>query len=139
VVATREDGPLLPLLPWRRSFVLTGDNGFVEDVPLEPGALLVLELLDNTGAPFDPAQFGRATLSVRLPGGPAVQRKWLVRTGDRAVADVDVLPGIGKCELADAVTPGQYQLEVFVNGEPRVRRQLILRGGLVHEEKVAVP
>lgn len=139
VVATKEDGTLLPLLPWRRTFTLTGDNGYLEDVPLEPGSLLVLELLDNTGAPFDPVRFGAATLSLRLPGGPAVQRKWLVRSGTSEASAIDVLPGAGKAELAEAVAPGPYSLEVFVNGEPRVQRTLMLRGGAVHEERVHVP
>lgn len=139
VVATKEDGTLLPLLPWRRTFTLTGDNGFVEDVPLEPGALLTLELLDNTGAPYDPTRFGAATLSLRLPGGPAVQRKWVVRAGEATAAAIDTLAGIGKVELAEAVPPGQYAFELFVNGEPRVQRALILRGGIAQEERVQVP
>jgi hypothetical protein len=139
VVATDADGELLPLLPFVRSFVLTGDNGFVEDVPLEAGALLALDLRDAAGQAFDPTRLGTVTLSLRLPGGPAVQRKWIVRHEGVEAAAIDVVPGVGRVVLAEAIAGGQYNLEVFVGGQPRVSKPLFLRPGQKHEERVDVP
>ncbi|MEC9048816.1 MAG: hypothetical protein VYA51_12460, partial [Planctomycetota bacterium] len=56
--ATDADGVLRPLQSWTRPFTLTGDNGFVEDVTLQPGCALRLELVDASGAPLDPAARG---------------------------------------------------------------------------------
>jgi hypothetical protein len=38
VVAVDGNGEPLPLLPYRRVFEITGSNGFIDDVPLEPAA-----------------------------------------------------------------------------------------------------
>jgi hypothetical protein len=140
VIAIDSQGASLPLQPYLRTFTLTGDNGFVEDVALEPGALLSLELVDAAGQPFDATQRGTATLDLRLVGGPAVRRKWLVRHDAGEAAAIDVVPGIGKVQLADAVVAGPYQIDVLVNGAPRVRaRQLFLRPGVTNEERIVVP
>ncbi len=139
VVATDGDGALLPLLPYRGTFTLTGDNGFVEDVALAPGALLALDLVDAAGAPFDPVRAGTATLRLTLPGGPPVSRKWSARSGDVETTSVDVVPGAGTVLLTEAVEAGQYQLEVAVGGTVRAQRQLFLRPGLRNTERVVVP
>lgn len=139
VAATDADGASLPLLPFVRTFALTGDNGFVEDVPLEPGCLLVLDLVDAAGQPFDPARHGAATLRLSLPAGPPVRRKWLVRSGGVEAVAVDTVPGVGPVELADAVRPGTWQLEVAVQGEPRVQHRLLLAAGVRQRERVVVP
>lgn len=138
-VAVDEAGELLPLLPFQRTYSLSGTNGFLEDVPLEPGALFALELLDSNNQPYDPAKFGTATLALRFPGGPTVQRKWIVRHEQAEAGAIDVLPGIGVATLAEAIPGGQYQLEVFVNGDPRVQKQLLLRPGTKNVERVLVP
>lgn len=139
VVATDEQGGLLPLLPFLHTYTLTGSNGFVEDVPLEPGALLALELFDATGNPYDPVRMGTATLGLRLTGGPRVQRKWISAQQGVEASAIDVLPGAGKVMLAEALPGGHYTLEVFVNGEPRVSRALLVRAGLPQTERVDVP
>lgn len=139
LVALAEDGTLAPLLPYLRTFVLAGDNGFVEDVPLEPGSVLVLEVVDGYGAPYDPVKFGTATLGLRLPGGPIVQRKWFCRDGEHETSAIDQLPGIGLAHAAQALPPGSYELEVFCNGEPRVRTRLELPSGEVLRARIAVP
>ncbi|MGB3967864.1 MAG: carboxypeptidase-like regulatory domain-containing protein, partial [Planctomycetota bacterium] len=139
VVATDGEGALLPLLPFHRVFVLSGDNGFVEDVALEPGALLALELFDATGQPYDPARAGTATLHLQQLGGPPLARKWVVQQQGAAAAAIEVLPGVGKVMLAEAVPHGQYTFEVLVNGTLRVTRPLFLRPGLTHAERVDVP
>lgn len=139
LVALAEDGSLAPLLPFLRTFVLTGDNGFVEDVPLEPGTVLVLELVDAYGAPYEPIKYGTATLSLRLPGGPIVQRKWFCRDGEHETSAIDQLPGIGIAHAAQALRAGSYELEVFCNGDPRVRTRLELRSGEVLRSRIVVP
>ena len=138
-VAVDEAGELLPLLPFARTYSLSGTNGFLEDVPLEPGALFALELLDSSNQPYDPVKYGTATLALRWPGGPSVQRKWVVRHNGVEAGAIDVLTGIGVATLADAIPGGQYQLEVFVNGDPRVQRQLLLRPGMKNGERLLVP
>lgn len=139
IVATDAEGALLPLQPYRNVFALTGDNGFVEDVPLEPGALLAVELVDAAGQPFDPSRHGTATLRLQLPGGPLVQRKWFVRTEAAEASAIDVVPGVGKVMLAEAVVAGPYRLEVVVQGGSRAERQLFLRPGVRNEERLVVP
>jgi hypothetical protein len=138
VVAIDEQGELLPLLPFRRVYTLTGSNGFVEDAPLEPGALLALDLVHGN-EPLDPARHGRTTLSLRLPGGPAVERRWVVRAQNVEAGAIDVLAGPGRVHLADAIPGGQYQLEVFVNGQPRVQQMLFCKPGQKNEERIVVP
>lgn len=138
LVATDEQGALLALLPYVRTFQMTGDNGFVEDVPLEPGCALVLELVDAHGNPYDPTSYGVATLALRLPNGPPVQRKWFAMQNGTEATAVDVLPGIGTAALAQAIPAGQYQLEVFSNNEPRVRQLLQLRAER-QVERITVP
>ncbi|MBL8754919.1 MAG: hypothetical protein JNK15_16560 [Planctomycetes bacterium] len=138
IVATDENGEMLPLLPFRNVYALTGSNGFVEDVPLEPGALLALELVHGN-EPLDPVRHGKTTLSLRLPGGPAVERRWVVRNENVEAGAIDVLAGPGRVHLADAIPAGQYQFEVFVGGQPRVQQMLFLRPGVRNEERVLVP
>lgn len=138
LVGIDEQGAMLPLLPYLRTFQLTGDNGFVEDVPLEPGCALVLELVDAHGNAYDPTSYGVASLALRLPNGPPVQRKWYAMQGATAVTAIDVLPGIGTAALAQAIPAGTYQLEVFCNNEPRVRQLLQLRPER-QVERIVVP
>lgn len=138
LVGIDEQGAMLPLLPYVRTFRLTGDNGFVEDVPLEPGCALVLELVDANGNPYDPTSYGVAALALRLPNEPPVQRKWYAMQGTTAVTAIDVLPGIGTAALAQAIPAGTYQLEVFCNNEPRVRQLLQLRAER-QVERIVVP
>ena len=114
------------------------DNGFVEDVPLEPGCALTLELVDVHGNPFDPTSYGAATLSLRSPNGPHVQRKWYAMQGGTAVTARDALPGVGSAALAQAIPAGTYQLEVLANNEPRVRTLLQLRAER-QVERIVVP
>lgn len=139
LVALAEDGSLAPLLPYMRTFVLRGDNGFVEDVPLEPGAVLVLDVTDGYGAPYDPVKFGTATLGLRLVGGPVVQRKWFCRDGEHETSAIDQLPGVGIAHAAQALQAGSYELEVFCNGEPRVRTRIELPAGEVVRQRIVVP
>lgn len=138
LVGIDEQGAMLPLQPYERTFRLTGDNGFVEDVPLEPGCALTLELVDAHGNPYDPTSYGTAALTLRSPNGPRVQRKWYAMQGGTAVTAIDVLPGIGTAALAQAIPPGTYQLEVLSNNEPRVRQLLQLRAER-QVERIVVP
>jgi hypothetical protein len=138
LVGIDEQGAMLPLLPYVRTFRLTGDNGFVEDVPLEPGCALVLELVDANGNPYAPTSYGVATLALRLPNEPPVQRKWYAMQGGTAVTALNTLPGIGTAALAHAIPAGTYQLEVFCNNEPRVRQLLQLRAER-QVERIVVP
>jgi hypothetical protein len=140
VTAADAEGRTLPLLPWSGRYTITGANSVVEDVTLEPGALLALELYDASGRAFDPARYGTTTFAMHWPGGAKVQRKWLSASGGGAAATaIDVLPGIGLAELTEAVPPGVYQFELFVNGEPRLQRSLTLVAGERKLERLVVP
>lgn len=139
VTAVDERGSLLPMLPFLRRFELTGSNGFVEDVPLEPGCVLVLDLVDAAGNPLDPTRVGTTTLQLHLAGGPTVPRRWTVTTGALVATATDVLPGVGQVLLAEAVPAGSYELNIGVAGRPVVQRTLTLRAGDVPVERVVVP
>lgn len=139
VIALDGMGEPLPLLPFRRTFEVTGSNGFVEDVPLEPGALLGLEIVDSAGQGFDPTKQGTTRLSLHFAGAPHVARKWISRQGQAAATALDALPGIGRAELAEAVPGGPYELEITVNGALRSKQPLFLRPGMKNEERVVVP
>lgn len=139
LVAVDGSGEPLPLLPFRRVFPITGSNGFLEDVPLEPGALLGLEIVDAAGQGLDPAKQGTTRLSLHFAGAPHVARKWVNRQGLAAATAIDVLPGIGRAELAEAVPPGPYELEVSVAGALRTKQPLFLRPGFKNEERIVVP
>jgi hypothetical protein len=132
-------GEPLPLLPYRRVFDVTGSNGFLEDVPLEAGALLGLEIVDAAGQGFDPARQGATRLSLHLAGAPHVARKWLNKQGGATASAIDAMPGVGRVELADAIVPGPYELEVLVNGAVRTKQPLFLRAGFKNEERIVVP
>jgi hypothetical protein len=137
VLAIDEAGEALPLLPFRRMFTLTGSNGFVEDVPLEPGCLLQLELNNAHGQPLDPAH-GAVTIGLRLPGGPAEPRHWHQYRGKLLVRAEDQLPGPGPVWLAEAVPAGNWQLDVLVDGQPAVQQLLALRAGERQQERIVV-
>ncbi len=139
VVALDGNGEPLPLLPFRRAFAVTGSNGFLEDVPLEPGALLGLEIVDSAGQGFDPTKQGTTRLSLHFAGAPHVARKWISRQGQAAATAVDALPGIGRAELAEAIPGGPYELEITVNGALRSKQPLFLRPGVKNEERIVVP
>jgi hypothetical protein len=139
VVAVDGNGEPLPLLPYRRVFEVTGSNGFIDDVPLEPAALLGLEIVDSAGQGFDPAKHGTTRLSLHFAGAPHVARKWVARQGTAAATAVDVLPGVGRAELATGVPPGPYELEVTVQGALRTKQPLFLRPGIKNEERIVVP
>ena len=139
LLAVDGNGEPLPLLPYRRVFEVTGSNGFLEDVPLEPGALLGLEIVDSAGQGFDPARHGTTRLSLHFAGAPHSARKWVARQGLTAATAVDVLPGVGRAELATAVPPGPYELEVSVQGSLRTKQPMFLRPGIKNEERIVVP
>lgn len=136
LVATDATGELLPLLPWRRTFELTGFNGYLEDVVLEPGALLELEVVDASGQEVDPGR--GVTLDLRLPGGPAQPRYWLGQRDGKAVRALDALPSAGVVTTAEAVAAGSWQLEVAVGDQPAVAVAVALRAGQRQRERVVV-
>ena len=117
---------------------MTGSNGFVEHVALEEACALRLDLLEPNGAPFDPAVHGNVTITLNRAGELAVQRKWSAQDADgHFVTALDHVPAAGTCWPSEPVAPGTYLLEVFVNGDPRVHRTLVL-GPTVQTERITV-
>lgn len=140
VAATDADGNLEPLLPYSRTFVLTGDNGYVEDVTLEPGCLPVFDLVDAAGAYLDPAQLGAVVaVQLRLPGGPDIPRMWVVTGSQTSAMAIGALPGVGPVRPADALPAGTYTLEVTVAGNRRLQQSVVLRAGERQQERFVVP
>lgn len=142
VAVDSEDRPL-PLSPYRRVYDLTGSNGFLEDVSLEPACALQLDLYDANGAPFDPATRGDVTITLQRGGEPAVSRRWTgARTGGALdqfqVSEVDRVPGPAPIWLATAAAPGAYVLEVRVDGQA-VTRQPLQLAAIRQTERVLVP
>jgi hypothetical protein len=139
VLAVDDDGIALPMLPYLRTFTLTGSNGYVEDVTLEPACLPVFELVDMAGRALDPANAGRVALALRLPGGPDNPRTWAVKTASGAVTSLDHLPAAGPVSPQDAVPAGTYAFEVSIDGQLRLSRFVTLRAGERQRERFVVP
>jgi len=128
LVATDADGNLLPLAPYRQTFTLTGSNGFLEDVPLEPACALRLDLLDANGAPFDPKVHGTTSIRLNQTGQTGIQRKWTAKAeANGTVSQADVAAGPAPIWLDQPVAPGSYLLEIAVNNAPRISQVLLLR------------
>ncbi|MCK5943483.1 MAG: hypothetical protein KAI24_15990, partial [Planctomycetes bacterium] len=129
VVAVTPAGRPRPLAPWRRTFALTGSNGFVEHVQLEPACALQLDLVEPNGDAFDPAVHGNVTVTLNGVAERGIQRRWTAAAADGKgqVTELDRVPGRSPIWLAAPTDPGNYLLEVFVNGDPRVSQQLTLR------------
>ena len=138
--AVDADGLPLPLAPFRQVFELTGGNGYLEDVTLEPACALRLELVDPYGAPLDLTGRGPVSLKLARAGQPAVPRRWVSRSEGSAgrVSEVDRVPGPSPVWLAEAVAPGAYVLEVAVAGRVVAQRPLQLMAS-VQRERVVVP
>jgi hypothetical protein len=137
-IALDEQGQPLPLLPHRGEYTLTGSNGYDEEVTLEPGCLLRLEMVDAQGALVDPAT-APLTLSLRLPGGPEQPRAFLGRSADgKLLRARDALPAAGPTWLEAALPAGQWQLE-WQRGEQAPQSQLlVLRAGETMTERCVV-
>jgi hypothetical protein len=138
LLAMDEQGDVLPLLPYRSTFLLTGSNGFLEDVALEPGCVLELDLRTPDGEPLA-ERAGDPTLDVRLAGGPAVKRRWISVGREPAVAALDRPPVAGLFRAAEPLPAGLYELTVTVHGSPRLRQSLTLRAGERQRERLLVP
>lgn len=139
LLATDEQGRPLPLLPFRRAFALTGSNGFVEDVPLEPGCHLVLDMVEPNGDAFDPEVHGRITLGLRPAGAPPFERMWTSGgEGGALQRALNAMPAKGVVWADEPLPAGAYTFEVFVNGDPRVQQTLVLRAGEVQTERIVV-
>ncbi|MEZ6038650.1 MAG: hypothetical protein R3F29_14300 [Planctomycetota bacterium] len=140
VLATDEQGELLPLLPYRRAFTVTGSNGFVEDVFLEPACALRVDFSTGGGEVLDPVAHGAVTIGLQLAGAPQQPRLWSARdAAGKLHSAVDALPQPGTAWLAEPLPAGNYVLEVFVAGDPRLRRPLTLVAGQVQRERIVVP
>jgi len=129
LLATDAEGALLPTSTFRRAFTLTGSNGFLEDVTLEPACALRLELLEPNGNAFDPKPHGNVTITLNAPGEHGIQRKWTAAhpNGTGTITEADHVPAPSPIWLAAPIPPGTYTLEIFINGAPRVHQSLILR------------
>jgi len=145
LIATDSDGLVLPLAPFRRTFVLSGSSGFLEDIPLEPACALQVELLEGSGQPFDPLVHGNVTISLNPIGQTGLQRKWTAwqkpgpdGKATATVSEANKVPGTGVIWVDEPVTPGTYLLEVVVNGDPRVSQTLVLRNNERQVEQVYV-
>lgn len=139
LVATDDEGALLPMLAYRQTFTLTGSNGFLEDVPLEPACALQLELVELNGQPFDPSVHGNVTIGLNITGQHGTQRKWAMidETGVR-LSEANRVPGKGVIFPEECLSVGHYTLEIFINGDPRVHRAVVLQPGRTQLEKVPV-
>ncbi|MFK7740120.1 MAG: hypothetical protein AB8H80_07325 [Planctomycetota bacterium] len=145
LVATNESGDLLPLQAFRRVFELSGSNGYLEDVTLEPGCNLRIELLDGSGRPFDAKAasngirgdgatgrgVGGAGVELRLnrPGESGSKREWsaLLAVGHQGIARAtNRIPSNGPIWLSEPIAPGTYLFEVVVDGTTRLSQSLQL-------------
>lgn len=138
LVAVDGEGRPRPLTAWRGAFALTGSNGFVDHVSLEPACALTLDLQDAQGAAFDPRPHGAVQLELTRPATPGLQRRWVAAATEGAgqVTAVDALPAPAPVWLAAPVAPGAYQLEIKIGGAVRAQRTLLLRAEAQTEQVV---
>ena len=138
--AVDAEGAPLPHTAFRRVFELTGNNGFLEDVTLEPACALRLDLVRPDGHPFDPATRDPVTVTLRPSAEPALSRRWVCasRDGAPSATSIDRVPGPSPVWLAEAVAPGAYSLELSAAGRVLTRRTLLLTAS-TQTERVVVP
>ncbi|MFO1077726.1 MAG: hypothetical protein U1E73_08365 [Planctomycetota bacterium] len=132
-------GDLLPRLPFLRTYELTGSNGFVEDVPLEPGCAFGIELVDAAGNAVAPPPEEVFALELRQPPGAAVAHRWVQTVSGQRSVGVDLVSAAGPAWLEQAIAPGVYELTVRERDTVRVQMQIVLRGGERQLERVPVP
>ena len=138
VLAVDDKGVVLPFLPYKHVFTLTGSNGFVEDVPLEAGCIPEFEIVDSLGKLLVPGT-PSIGLSLRLPGGPEVSRQWLVAQQGELFRGLDLLPGVGPAWPEVPVAAGSWQIEVRREGlQPHVET-VSLRSGERQRVRILVP
>lgn len=132
VLALDADGALASLLPWRQQFTLTGSNGFIEEIALEPGCVLECDFVDAVGNPIDPGNPPTIALSLSPSGGELVSRRWVVRAGSPVLA-VDALPTVGTAGPEEPLPPGPFTLVVSPQGRASTRLDLQLQPGRQRE------
>lgn len=138
-VAVTDDGTLLPLLPFVRTFELNGSNGFDEHVVLQSGALPRFELVDATGNAIDPTRVGIVGISLRTTTGTDACRRWFVTTNGATASAIDVLPGAGAVSPAQAVPGGDYELRITIGGKIHLLQTVALRAGEMPTLRMLVP
>jgi len=128
LVATDPEGKQLPLSGYRQTFAVTGSNGFLEDVLLEPACALTIDLRDGQSRPYDPKVYGKTTISLNKAGETGIQRKWTANDDPSGtITEPNTVAGKGNVWLDQPIAPGNYLLEIFVDGDPRVSHSLQLR------------
>lgn len=138
VFAVDSDGVVLPFVPYRNTFALTGSNGFTEDVTLQAGCIPEFEIVDIYGKPLVPGG-SQIDLMLTLPGGPDISRQWLVRTDGELFRGKDLLPGVGAAWPEVPVAAGLWQLQVGRQGRQPHIEAVSLRSGERQRIRVAVP
>lgn len=138
-VAVTDDGTLLPLLPFVRTFELNGSNGFDEHVVLQSGALPRIDLVDATGNPIDPTRAGVVGISLRTTNGTDACRRWCVTANGTTASAIDVLPGAGTVSPAQAVPGGDYELRITIGGKIHLLQTVALRAGEMPTLRLLVP
>lgn len=133
------DGKPLPLLPYEQTFALRGDNGFVEDVTLEPGCLLELAFAGPGGLPYDAARDGELVVQLHLPNAPPRPRLWLATRDGQPIAARDAAVSSGALRLDGAVPAGRYVLSIARGDQPAMQHTLDLRSGERQVEQIVVP
>ncbi len=128
LVALDGDGNPRPLLPASVEFDQDGGARVERAVDLEPGALLSLEVRDQTtGQPLD-----RVPVRLERTDGTEVATRWVHRDADdghRTVAQGG-LPAAGRSQLEDPIRPGGYTLKVQLPDGTILERPLqLLPGG----------
>ncbi|MBK8099612.1 MAG: hypothetical protein IPK26_21095 [Planctomycetes bacterium] len=135
ILALDADGATAPLLPWRQQFTLTGSNGFVEEIVLEPACVLECDFVDAVGNPVDPGNPPTIALSLRPAGGELVQRRWVVRAAGPIFA-VDALPTVGTAGPEEPLGPGPFTLVISPPGRAPTQVELRLQAGRQRERVV---
>jgi hypothetical protein len=139
LVATDKEGNLRPLTAHRQTVLLTGSNGYLEDVTLEPACALQLKVLDGNSQPFDPSTHARASIKLNQTGATNTQRKWTLATPEgKTVSEANAMPGKGTIWIDEPVPAGNYNLEIVIDGVTRAQQFLQLRANETQVETIYV-
>lgn len=144
VMAVDAEGALLPLLPFRARFEITGSNSVPLQADLAPGALLTLQPVDPYGTPLrgtaDDDRPPLPAIGLRVTGQDGKERDvdWRSTGPGRAVVERNRLVGAREVMAAEALPPGWLRITAMVDGAACGASEVMLLAGQHHKEPLVI-
>jgi hypothetical protein len=143
-MAVDGEGALLPLLPFRARFEVTGSNSVPLQANLLPGAVLTLQPVDPAGSPLrggpDDNRPPLPAIELRAigPDGKEHDVDWRGAGSGRAVVERNKLVEGREVTCAEALPPGWWRFTAWVDGAACGAAEVLLVAGQQHKEKLTV-